>query len=68
MEAQPLTPDLCESRPAKAAQRRHVGFHGSAGSELGSRLWLPEVKEEWEAVFNEAEKVLEVNVGGDCMK
>lgn len=41
-----------------------IDFHGSAGSELGSGLWLPEVKKEWEGVFNEAEKVL----GDDYMK
>lgn len=41
---------------------------GSAGSELGSGWWLPAVKEGWESVFNEAEKVLEIDVGDDYMK
>lgn len=52
-------------RIARAIRRRHIDFHGSAGSEPKSRLWFPDVREEWESVFNEAEKVLEINVGDD---
>lgn len=56
------------SRPARATQRRHVDYCRSVGSEPGSGRWLPAVNEGWESVFNEAEKVLEMDVCDDYMK
>lgn len=53
------------SRLARATGRRHGDFHLSAGSQPGRELWFLVVREEWESVFNEAENVLEIDVGDD---